>query len=114
MPGPIDALELSSATFTAAVMRRILADPDPDETGADRLRQIGLMVLIHNLQLRGIEATTSKIEELSGTDRRTIYDMARSLEGKGLLTRTSITNRHNKGRVFKYEIPEAVLDPLAL
>ena len=70
MPSPIDATELSSATFTAAVMRRILTNPDPAETGADRLRQIGLMVLIHNLQLRSIDATTSKIEEVSGTNRR--------------------------------------------
>ena len=114
MPSPIDATELSSATFTAAVMRRILTNPDPAETGADRLRQIGLMVLIHNLQLRSIDATTSKIEEVSGTNRQAIYDITRALEAKGLLQRVNVVNRHNKGRVFKFVIPDGVLDPLAL
>ena len=95
-------------------MRRILANPDPSETGADRLRQIGLMVLIHNLQLRSVDATTSKIEEISGTNRQAIYDITRALEEKGLLRRENIINRHNKGRVFKFIIPDEVIDPLAI
>ena len=50
----------------------------------------------------------------SGADRRAIYDTARALEGKGLLRMLSVTNRHNKGRVFKFVIPEGVFDPLSI
>jgi len=114
MPSPIDAAELASATFTAGVMRQIFQSAVPGETGADRLRQVGLMILIYNLQLRGIEATTSEIEQVSGADRRAIYDMTKALEAKGLLKRSSVTNRHNKGRVFKYVIPDGLMDPLAV
>jgi hypothetical protein len=114
MPSPIDPVQLSSATFAAAVMRRILSEPNPTETGADRFKQIGLMMIIHNLQLRGVDPTTSAIEEVANSDRRAIYDTTAALEAKGLLQKLSVTNRHNKGRVFKFVIPEGVFDPLAI
>jgi DNA-binding MarR family transcriptional regulator len=114
MPSPIDPSELTSPAFTAAVMRKILSDPDDKESGSERMRQIGLMMVIHNLHLRSIEATTSRLEEVTGLNRMAIYDITRALEAKGLLQRVNVVNRHNKGRVFKFVIPDGVLDPLAL
>lgn len=104
----------SAALFAAAMMRRILTEPPPDENGVARIRQIGLMMLIYNIQSRGMDPTTNKIEEVSGLDRRKIYEIVKELEAKKLLATVAITNRHNKGRVFKYVIPDAVLDPLSI
>ena len=78
------------------------------------MRQIGLMTVIYNLQLRGTEATTSRIEEISGTNRQAIYDITRALENKALLKRVNVVNRHHKGRVFKFLIPEEVFDPMTI
>lgn len=95
-----------AASINARILAGVLDRAGSGETGSARLAQVGFLALLHNLHLRGIQATTKTIEEITGADRRGIYEVARALEAKGLVTISSITNRHNKGRVFQFALAQ--------
>ena len=71
---------------------------------AGRLRQVGRMVPIGNLQLR---ASTRPRVKPTGS-RAPIHDMTKAPEAKWPLKKTNVTNRHNTG------IPDGVMDLLAV
>lgn len=115
MPSPADAAAFPSTIFSAKAMRLIFGTAPEGEQGAARFRQVGLLLLIHNLQMRRIDATTTKIEEISGASRHQIYAIARELKEKCLVEIVPVAARHKKGHTFKYVIPKALLDdPLAV
>ncbi len=79
---------------------RILEEVLPEETGAARLQQLGLFTLIFVLEQRGEAVTSTRLVELTGQARSSLYKQLDKLEKVDIITRTKATN--NKGRSFVY------------
>lgn len=85
-------------------IERIIREIFPGETGAARLQQLGLFVLIFAYENEDEPVTATLLSELTGQSRNRVYKQLEKLDDVGIITRTEILSRHGRGRTYKLSI----------
>ena len=85
---------------------RILENVFPDETGAARLQQAGLFLLIYVLQGDGEPVTVSRLKRLTGQGDAGLNIQLKKLIKIGLIEKTQILNKQGRGRAFHLSIKD--------
>jgi predicted transcriptional regulator len=83
---------------------RIVRETFPGETGAARLQQLGLFVLIFAYESNGEPVTATLLSKLTGQSRNRVYKQLEKLDKVGIIQRTEILSRHGRGRTYKLTI----------
>jgi biotin operon repressor len=83
---------------------RIIRETFPGETGAARLQQLGLFVLIFAYESQGEPVTAASLSELTGQSRNRIYKQLEKLDEVGIIQKTETLSRHGRGRTFQLSI----------
>jgi len=101
-------LKLIQPNYSRDVLRmfteRILANVFPDETGAARLQQAGLFLLIYVLQGDTEPVTVSRLERITGQADAQINRQLNKLIEIGIVEKTQILNKQGRGRAFHLSI----------
>jgi predicted transcriptional regulator len=85
-------------------IERIVRETLPGETGAARLQQLGLFVLIFAYENEGEPVTATLLSELTGQSRNRVYKQLEKLDEVGIIKRTEILSRHGRGRTYQLSI----------
>ncbi|MEA2879169.1 MAG: hypothetical protein QOF14_4365 [Hyphomicrobiales bacterium] len=85
-------------------IERIVRETFPGETGAARLQQLGLFVLIFAYESEGKPVTATLLSELTGQSRNRVYKQLEKLDEIGIIQKTEILSRHGRGRTFQLSI----------
>jgi len=85
-------------------IERIIHETFPGETGAARLQQLGLFVLIFAYESEGKPVTATLLSELTGQSRNRVYKQLEKLDEVGIIKKTEILSRHGRGRTFQLSI----------
>ena len=85
-------------------IERIVRETFPGETGAARLQQLGLFVLIFAHEHRDEPVTATLLAKLTGQSRNRVYKQLEKLDAIGVIQRTEILSRHGRGRTYKLTI----------
>lgn len=85
-------------------IERIVRETFPGETGAARLQQLGLFVLIFAYESEDEPVTATLLSELTGQSRNRVYKQLEKLDKIGIIKRTEILSRHGRGRTFQLSI----------
>jgi len=88
---------------------RILENTFPDETGAARLQQAGLFLLIYVLQSDKEPVTISRLEKITGQADAGIIRQVNKLISIGVVEKTQILNKQGRGRAFHLSIKESAM-----
>lgn len=86
------------------LIERIVGEIFPRETGAARLQQLGLFVLIFAYEEDGKPVTATRLSELTGQSRNRVYKQLEKLTEVGVVKRTEILGPHGRGRTFALSI----------
>jgi predicted transcriptional regulator len=85
-------------------IERIIREAFPGETGAARLQQLGLFVLIFAYENEPEPVTATLLSELTGQSRNRVYKQLEKLDDIGIIQRSEILSRHGRGRTYKLSI----------
>lgn len=85
-------------------MERIISEVFPRETGAARLQQLGLFVLIFAYEEQGKPVTAARLAQLTGQSRNRVYKQLEKLEKVDVIQRTEILSKHGRGRTYALTI----------
>src|ERR1043166_7989750 len=85
-------------------IERIVRETFPGETGAARLQQLGLFVLIFAYENENKPVTATLLSELTGQSRNRVYKQLEKLDEVGIIQRTEILSRHGRGRTYRLSI----------
>lgn len=85
---------------------RILENVFPDETGAARLQQAGLFLLIYVLQGDKEPVTVLRLERITGQADAAINKQLNKLTKIGVIEKTQILNKQGRGRAFHLSIKD--------
>ena len=89
--------------FTEQILENIF----PDETGAARLQQAGLFLLIYVLQGDKEPVTVSRLERITGQADAGINKQLNKLIKIGVVEKTQILNKQGRGRAFHLSIKDS-------
>jgi predicted transcriptional regulator len=78
----------------------------PGESGAARLQQAGLFLLIYVMQSEKEPVTVSRLEALTGQGSAGLYKQLDKLTDIGLIEKTQILNKQGRGRAFLLTIKD--------
>lgn len=99
----------ASLAFTAFTMKQILENPLAGETATSRMKQIGMINVIYQMQLTNIEATINNIMNISRLSRDAVVESTTPLVARNLLREEQVLNSAGRGRAFRFVIPDEVL-----
>ncbi len=85
-------------------IERIIRETFPGETGAARLQQLGLFVLIFAYEIEAEPVTATLLSELTGQSRNRVYKQLEKLDEVGIIQKTEILSKHGRGRTYKLSI----------
>ena len=85
-------------------IERIVSETFPGETGAARLQQLGLFVLIFAYENEDAPVTATLLSELTGQSRNRVYKQLEKLDEVGIIQRTEILSKHGRGRTYQLSI----------
>ena len=104
---------LAGVSFTAAISKKILSEPLPDENAASRLKQIAFITIVYQLQAANVEATYAELKRVTGLPRASMTHFAAPLLRRGLLEERRVLNSAGRGHSHALFVPGVVLDGLA-
>ena len=87
--------------FTERILEKF-----PGESGAARLQQAGLFLLIYVLQGDKEPVTVSRLERITGQGDTGIIKQVNKLIAVGIIEKTQILNRQGRGRAFHLSIKD--------
>jgi predicted transcriptional regulator len=87
--------------------KQILENTFPDETGAARLQQAGLFLLIYVLQGDKEPVTVLRLEKMTGQADAGIIRQLNKLIKIGVVEKTQILNKQGRGRAFHLSIKDS-------
>lgn len=90
-------------TFNDAVIDEIFGQPQPDETPASRLKQVGLMMMLHRMQRQGVETTMPRTVAATGVSRAAATVILKPLLTRGTLIESRIRNVTGKGHAIRLD-----------
>jgi hypothetical protein len=97
--------------FAAFIIKRILENPLPGETPTSRIKQIGMINLIYQMQVTNIDTKVTNIMKLSQLSRIAVMESATPLVRRDLLREEQVLNSSGRGRALKFVIPEHIMGP---
>jgi predicted transcriptional regulator len=86
------------------LIERIIGEIFPRETGAARLQQLGLLLLIFAYEEDGKPVTATRLAELTGQSRNRVYKQLEKLDAVDVIDRMDILSPHGRGRTFALSI----------
>jgi predicted transcriptional regulator len=86
------------------LVERILDEVFPDETGAARLQQVGLLTLILMLEGDDQPVTEGRLAQITGQAQTAVNRQLHKLIKVGLVERTAILGPHGRGRAWHLSI----------
>jgi DNA-binding transcriptional ArsR family regulator len=86
------------------LVKRILDEIFPHETGAARLQQVGLFTLIYMQQGEKEPVTARQLAMMTGQSEGQVGIQLKKLIAIELVERTKITNKQGRGRAYKLTI----------
>lgn len=89
-------------------MKQILDNPLDGETPTSRMKQIGMINLIYQMQLTNIETTITNIMNISRLSRDAVYESTTPLLTRKLLLEEQVLNTAGRGRAYRLVIPEEI------
>ncbi|MEP9378369.1 MarR family transcriptional regulator [Aquabacter sp. CN5-332] len=104
--------EWRGLTFGALVSREILDNPLDNETPQSRVKQIGMMVVLHHLHLSNQRLTLTNISEFTGLTRGGVTETIDQLIRRKILTETLTTNSMGRGRAREFNIARGIFERL--
>lgn len=96
-------------SFAATAMQEILDHPIEGETASHRMKQIGFLCFVHQLQLAGMETTISHIMAVTGLQRTSVVEFATPLVKRNLLVEHNVKNATGRGRATMLTVSPAFL-----
>lgn len=106
---PRGSITLDSLDFSARASRVIMEAKLTGETAQARLKQIGMMNVLHYMLEAGRELTVATIIAETGLTRTGVTEVIDPLVGKGLLIERFGTNAMGRGKARIFEIDPALL-----
>lgn len=85
---------------------RIMDSIAPGESGAARLQQAGLFLLIYVLQGDKEPVTVSRLERITKQSDAQIIKQVNKLIAVGIIEKTQILNKQGRGRAFHLSIKD--------
>lgn len=98
--------------FTQVVTRLILDTDLPSDTPAPRIKQIGMMIVIHMMTENGIETNANNVCKTSGVARATLPNIMKPLLIRRLLREEMRRNRTGKGRCLLYVFDDGLYEAI--
>jgi predicted transcriptional regulator len=81
---------------------RIVDEVFPDETGAARLQQLGLFILIFVMEQRDTQVTAKLLAARTGQTLSAIYKQLEKLQAVKVVKKTKTLNRQGRGQAFHF------------
>src|SRR3954471_23897028 len=81
-------------------VERIVSEIIPDETGAARLQQLGLFLLIFVLEEEGLLVTAARHAEMSGQKISAVQKQLLKLEKVEVIERRQAVSKSGRGRAY--------------
>ncbi|NTA59790.1 MarR family transcriptional regulator [Agrobacterium tumefaciens] len=88
-------------SFAATALKEVLDCPIEGETASARMKQIGFLCLIHQLQIAGADTTFTNIMTLTGLQRTSIAEFVAPLVARKLLVESHVRNTIGRGKATK-------------
>lgn len=92
--------------FYDKITSRIFDAPLEGETAASRVKQLGLMVLLRQMDKRDIETTVTNLMKTSGLSRPALFEIMPLLTRRGLVAEETVLNVQGRGRALRYVIAD--------
>ncbi|CUX53834.1 MarR family transcriptional regulator [Rhizobium oryzihabitans] len=96
-------------SFAATVLKEVLDCPIEGETASARMKQIGFLCLVYQLQIIGTDTTFTNIMAITGLQRTSIAEFVAPLVARKLLVMHHVRNTIGRGKATKVEIPQEFL-----
>ena len=93
-----------AADLIRMLVKRILEEVFPDETGAARLQEVGLFTLIFMLQNDEAPVTATRLAEMTGQATSRVTRLLRKLFARDLVQRTKILNKGGRGYAWHLSV----------
>jgi hypothetical protein len=106
---PSGSITADSLAFSALASRRILENKLPEETAQARLKQIGMMNVLHYMVDAGRELTVATIVAETGLTRTGVNEVILPLVQKGLVIERLSTNTMGRGKARVFTVSSALL-----
>ena len=90
-----------SSMFASYAMKMVLDDPLPDETPSHRVKQIGLLVIMQEMIVNGVETNSVNIVKHTGLSRSTLNVVVKPLLDRGILSDVYEPNRTGNSSVLR-------------
>ena len=81
-------------------VERIVSEIIPNETGAARLQQLGLFLLIFVLEENGTPVTAARLAEISGQKVSAVQKQLLKLEKVDVIERRQVVTKSGRGRAY--------------
>jgi hypothetical protein len=81
-------------------VERIVSEIIPDETGAARLQQLGLFILIFVLEENGTPVTAARLATITRQKDSAVQKQLVKLENVGVIERRKALSKSGRGRAF--------------
>jgi predicted transcriptional regulator len=81
-------------------VERIVSEIIPNETGAARLQQLGLFILIFVLEENGTPVTAARLSEITGQKVSAVQKQLLKLEKVDVIERRRVVSKSGRGRAF--------------
>lgn len=102
----------ADTSFFAAVAKRILSNPLPDETASSRMKQIAFMGVLYQIKVSGCEPTINLIMDVTGLPRASMTKFMEPLLLRQMIRERTTLNVVGKGRAYILDIHEDFLSTL--
>jgi DNA-binding MarR family transcriptional regulator len=83
---------------------RIMDDVFPGETGASRVQQLGLFMIVFALEAREEPVTAARIAEITRQSDSRVQRQVQKLIARDLIERTRIKNKLGRGQAWQLSI----------
>ena len=90
--------------FSGRVMREIMDNPVEAETPQARLKQVGMMMVLHSMVQAQQSLTLTSIMEITHLTRSGVKETIDQLIARQMLTETMVKNALGRGMARQFEI----------
>lgn len=98
--------------FAQASLKLILDNHLPGETSQSRIKQIGMLSIMHYLQHLGLDVTAETLVKRSGVARGSLDQVMKPLIDRGLVREELRPNKIRRGKELVYHFDKALFDAI--
>ena len=98
--------------FSALVLRLIIDNPRNGESAQSRLKQVGMMTILHHMHIGQVPITLSNIIEETGLTRTGVAETIDQLVQRKILRETLEKNKLGRGTARRFHIAPSLFERL--